>query len=331
MTLTDLSFDLKVKDLPVIFLSYGEPNAEDHYQALVDLDLPRLGRVTGVKGFDAAHKAAAKTAKDMYPEVTNFVTVDADNLVSSTWFWNLRLEDLHRAIPKPLAVSVVSFRAINGVNAACYGNGGVKIWSHAFTDNMVTHELTDNTVVDFCWDPNYFQVKNVVSTTFPNGSALQAMRAGYREGVKLTLADKRGVSSVELQQCLVTKHVVPRTRLNQWVTLGFDVPFGFWCCLGTLIGITDALHSQNLARKVLVDHDAFETLVFNEVLHRRGLNPQCAWSHLDEAFDAAIKTVGLRLLQKDIIVSLPFNRQRSAFVKQAILANVASSSIIERE
>jgi hypothetical protein len=91
------------------------------------------------------------------------------------------------------------------------------------------------------------------------------------------------------------------------------------------------LHSQNLARKVLVDHDAFETLVFNEVLHRRRLNPYGAWAHKDEAFDAAIKAVGTSLVQKDIIVSLPFNRQRSAFVKQAILANVASSSIIERE
>lgn len=321
---------LMVKDLPVIFLSCGEANAEENFSLLQEADLPHLGRVTGVKGFDAAHKAASKMAQEMVPEATNFVTVDADNTMTRDWFWRVWLEDIQKAIPSPLDVSVVSFRAVNAVNAACYGNGGVKIWSHIFAKNMVTHELTDDKVVDFCWDPNYFQVKNVVSTTCPNGSALQALRAGYREGVKLTLAGKE-LSPVETRQALSSKHVVPNVRLNQWVTLGFDVPFGVWCCLGTLLGVTDALHSPSLARKVLVDHDAFTALVYNEVLHKRLLNPSIAWSHKDERLDKAIQAVGKNLVQSDVIVSLPFNRQRSSFVKQAILANIAGSSKIERE
>lgn len=323
--------DWKVKELPVIFLSYGEANAEEHFQLLKDLDLPCLGRVSGVKGFDAAHKAAASKAKELCPEAANFVTIDADNVVSSPWFWEFRLDDIQRAIPSPLDVSVVSFRAINVVNAACYGNGGVKIWSQIFTNNMVTHELTNDKVVDFCWDPNYFQVKNVVSTTLPNGSAIQAMRAGYREGVKLTLADKRDISSVELQRNLSAKQAVPNVRLNQWATLGFDVPFGVWCCLGTIVGITDALFSQDKARKVLVDHDTFETQVFNEMIYQRGLNPYAAWAHKDEAFDAVIKAVSGSLVKRDILVSLPFNRQRSSFIKQAILANFTNTFKVERE
>lgn len=323
--------DWKVRDLPVIFLSYGEANAEEHFQLLKDLDLPYLGRVSGVKGFDAAHKAAARTARELRSKATNFVTVDADNLVSSPWFWGRRLDDIQGAIPSPLEVSVVSFRAINVVNAACYGNGGVKIWSHTFAQNMVTHELTNDRVVDFCWDPNYFQVKNVVSTTNPNGSAIQAMRAGYREGVKLTLADKQDVSSVELQRQLSAKHSVPNVRLNQWATLGFDVPFGVWCCLGTIVGINDALFSQDKARSVLVDHDAFEVQVFNETIYQRGLNPYSAWAHKDEAFDAVIKAVSGSLVKRDILVSLPFNRQRSSFIKQAILANLTNTIKIERE
>ncbi len=320
-----------VRSLPVIFLSYGEPNAEDHFLNLKDLGLPHLGRVDGVKGFDAAHKEASKVARSLVPEAENFVTIDADNVVTSPWLWDLKVADIQGAITSPLRISVVSFRAINAVNAACYGNGGVKIWSHLFAEGMRTHELTDDKIVDFCWDKNYFQVKNVASTTYPNGSALQALRAGYREGVKLMLADRADLTSVEIVQSLSARSTTPNVRLSQWATLGLDVPFGVWCCLGTLVGITDAVYHQEKARKVLVDYDSFYQLVFNEVLHRHGLRQDSAWSHKDPNFDNALRRVGEKLVQKDLIVSLPFNRSRSTFVKQAIMANMANSSKIERE
>jgi hypothetical protein len=322
---------LMVKDLPVVFLSYGEPNAEENFSLLEEAGLPHLGRVQGVKGFDAAHKAASALAKILVPESLNFVTVDADNVVTSPWLWKLWLQDIEKVIPVPLDQSVVSFRAVNAVNAACYGNGGVKIWSHAFAERMHTHELTDSKVVDFCWEPNYFQVKNVASTTYPNGSALQALRAGYREGVKLILADKTSLSSIQLAQLMSVRHEVPNVRLNQWATLGLDTPFGVWCCLGTLVGITDALHYQEKARDCLVDYSAFHNLVLNEVCHRHRLNPNVEWSHKDPNFDLALKKMGEKLVQNSVIVSLPFSRGRSSFIKQAILANMTNSSRLEKE
>jgi hypothetical protein len=113
--------------------------------------------------------------------------------------------------------------------------------------------------------------------------------------------------------------------------LGLDVPFGVWCCLGTLVGITDAVASQEKARKCLVDYDSFYQLVFNEVLHRHRLDLDIAWSHKDLSFDAALKKVGEKLVQKDMIVSLPFSRSRSTFIKQVALSNVSNSSKIELE
>ncbi len=323
---------LMVKDLPVIFLSYGEPNAEKHFEALQAEDLPHLGRVTDVKGFDAAHKAASALAQSLVPEAENFVTIDADNIVTAPWFWNLWLSEVQKAILSPLDMSVVSFRAVNSVNAACYGNGGVKIWSHTFAQNMRTHELTNGAVVDFCWDPNYFQVTNVASTTYPNGSALQALRAGYREGVKLTLADKFHLSPVELLHAHGDRTLsVTSTRLNQWATLGLDVPFGVWCCLGTLIGMNDARFSQEKALKCLTDYAEFHTLVYSDTCERYALDPKTQWVQSDSHFGDVLKKVGAKLIENGTLVSLPFSRQRSCFIKQAIVNGMTSSSKIERE
>ena len=55
---------LKLKDLPVVFLSYDEPNADENFQYLLDNhpNAENVHRVHGVKGFDAAHKEAGRVA-----------------------------------------------------------------------------------------------------------------------------------------------------------------------------------------------------------------------------------------------------------------------------
>ena len=50
---------MKVIEFDVVFLSYDEPNADLHYADLCN-KVPWAKRVHGVKGSDAAHKAAAE-------------------------------------------------------------------------------------------------------------------------------------------------------------------------------------------------------------------------------------------------------------------------------
>ena len=47
-----------INSFDIVFLSYDEPNADKNYADLLN-KAPWAKRVHGVKGFDAAHKAAA--------------------------------------------------------------------------------------------------------------------------------------------------------------------------------------------------------------------------------------------------------------------------------
>ena len=66
---------MKTLELDIVFLSYDEPNADQHYADLCN-KVPWAKRVHGVKGSDAAHKAAANLS-----ETDWVITVDADNIV----------------------------------------------------------------------------------------------------------------------------------------------------------------------------------------------------------------------------------------------------------
>ena len=68
---------MKTIELDIVFLSYDEPNADKHYADLCN-KLPWAKRVHGVKGSDAAHKAAAELSETEW-----VITVDADNIAVS--------------------------------------------------------------------------------------------------------------------------------------------------------------------------------------------------------------------------------------------------------
>ena len=77
MSLHDCEF--KLEDLPVVFISYNEPQANDNFAWLQERHF-NVQRVDGIKGSDASHKAAARLIDEEY-----FVTVDADCKVVP-WF-----------------------------------------------------------------------------------------------------------------------------------------------------------------------------------------------------------------------------------------------------
>jgi hypothetical protein len=135
--------------------------------------------ITAYKGSDEAHKEAARQS-----ETDWVVTVDADNIVDTTFF-NTEFDSDQENL------QVVSWLARNKINGLRYGNGGLKIWRKDYILNMKTHEASTNerAQVDFCWEQGYQQFKECYSETVITGSPFQAWRAGFREGVKMTLLD----------------------------------------------------------------------------------------------------------------------------------------------
>ena len=226
---------LVLHDIDTIFISYDEPNADKNYSELVKI-LPWAKRVHGVKGSDNAHKAAADMS-----ETDRFITVDADNIVDSKFFsQDIDLTELNKDF-------VFSWCGKNSINGLVYGNGGLKCWTKDFVLNMKTHENADpndtESVVEFCFDPKYFQMNDCYSTSYINSSPFQAWRAGFREGVKMSL--DRGSKTPDIKRVWWQNY----QRLLIWCNVGADVKNGLWAMYGARLGCyltacTDWNHTQ---------------------------------------------------------------------------------------
>lgn len=215
---------IKIIEQDIIFLSYDEPNAEKNYADLLT-KAPWAKRVHGVKGSDAAHKACAALSETEY-----FVTVDADNIVDPKFLEvEINLDELGLT-----SENVFSWCGKVHVNGLMYGNGGLKLWTRKFVNEMKTHENSDPAdvkgKVEFCFDDRYYQFNENYSTSYTNATPFQAWRAGFREGVKMSLDQGAKVPNLK------TVWWQNYERLLVWCTVGADVENGMYSILGAREG-----------------------------------------------------------------------------------------------
>jgi hypothetical protein len=215
---------IDVADLDCIYLTYDEPKKEEFWIQIQNI-VPWAKRVDGVKGSDAAHKAAADAS-----DTDRFVLIDGDNIPDPAFF-NLQLviDDSNRDC-------VFRWRARNVINGLMYGNGGMSCWTREFVYNMRTHEATDGSEandVEFCFYPNYWAMNDCYSTTYPNATPFQAWRAGFREGVKMCLDRGHKPSMDQFKQRV---HERNYDHLCIWQSVGADIDNGFWAIYGARLG-----------------------------------------------------------------------------------------------
>lgn len=215
---------IKIIDQDIVFLSYDEPNAEKNYADLCS-KLPWAKRVHGVDGSDAAHKACADISETEY-----FVTIDGDNIID-TEFLQQEIDIEQLGLTPNHVFSWCGNVHVNGLQ---YGNGGLKLWTRKFVNNMKTHENSnaDDTkgLVEFCFDEMYYQFNDSYSISYTNASPFQAWRAGFREGVKMSLNE--GAKHVDVKNIWWQN----LDRLRIWCSIGADVENGKWSMLGARMG-----------------------------------------------------------------------------------------------
>jgi hypothetical protein len=215
---------IEISDLDLIFLTYDEPKKEEFWIKIQNM-IPWAKRVDGVKGSDAAHKAAAAAS-----DTERFILVDGDNIPDAEFF-NQQL-----ILTERFKDCVFRWKAKNNINGLMYGNGGISCWTRQFIFDMKTHENTDGrdeSLVEFCFEPKYIAMHDCYSTTYPNGTAFQAWRAGFREGVKMCLDRGRRPSLDEFEQSV---HKRNYDHLCIWQSIGSDVDNGSWAILGARAG-----------------------------------------------------------------------------------------------
>lgn len=285
---------LKIQDCDIVFLSYDEPNCEANWADLV-AKVPWAKRVHGVSGPDRAHKECARIS-----ETNRFVTIDGDSQINSKFLdQTLDFED-----DVNLENSVISWCGYNVVNGLMYGNGGLKCWPKTFVLNMKTHEAaeTEQARVDFCWEIDYIQMNSCYSKTIINTTPEQAWRAGFREGVKMTL--DRGIK-VEKHEVNLN-HWKNIDRLYIWQMVGADANNGLWAILGArqgsyLANLTDFDWVQ------IRDSDFLSKYFQTEVLNK--INNENIMSHIEHYGKELVERLHFAIDQQ------PLNINQSVFHK----------------
>lgn len=273
------SLRIPVREMDVVFMSYGEPNAESNWADLLK-KVPWAKRIKDIKGFDAVHRKAAETATTDW-----FVTVDADTVLYDE-FLDVTVT-IEQNKPRNFCWS-----SRNLVNGLCYGNGGLKVWHRPFAGAMAFHELGH--MGDFCWDQDYKSYAEVYSDVVINGSALQAFRAGFREGVKLTMSQGKLVPPIHWIRMRPTN----AAYLKIWTSLGLHADNGQWAICGARRGMKMAC-SRMLDQQLIGD-----------------------FGYIDEQFNVIDEPLLAIAEDGDVINRLSpikvtlFNREQSALIRE---------------
>jgi hypothetical protein len=240
---------IDIADLDCVFLTYDEPNAEENWVKIKNM-VPWACRVDGVKGSDAAHKAAGQASN-----TDRFILIDGDNIPDPAFF-NLTLEFPTAEYEQ----AVFRWRAKNHINGLMYGNGGLSSWTKQFVENMQTHEASNGAVendVEFCFYPNYWAMHDCYSTTYPNATAFQAWRAGFREGVKMCLNKGARPTLSEFKQRVHHRNL---DHLTIWHNVGRDVDNGIWAIAGSRMGTYMTMITSQWDYRTVQDFAELETL-----------------------------------------------------------------------
>jgi hypothetical protein len=233
----------RTSDLDLVFLSYDEPTADSNFQTLFSCAPRAPKRIHGIKGFHAAYSAAAEIAS-----TERFITIDADSLVRDDLF-AVELDD------QDMPDVVFAFPARNSVNGLTCGNGSVKCWPKDLLRLNPTHEsaVTGPSKVDFHYTYRYRRLPIVGSEHCFASTPYHAFRAGYREGIKLSL-----INGQKLDCWSKTKEKMTGknwSKLLVWLSVGADVPNGLWTIFGARMAIADLWVRRTTNPEQVSDYD----------------------------------------------------------------------------
>lgn len=321
---SDLFFRKKtLKNLDVFFLTYDEPLKEERWQEIKS-SLPSAKWVDGIKGFDRAHKECAQLSKG-----ERLVIIDGDNKLLPSFF-NERIDQ--KLLEKNF---VLSWSSINSINSLEYGNGGVKCWDKDVVLKMKTHESSESPRAssDFCFEVPYFQISKSLSVTRVDITPQQAFRAGFREGVKMSLNRGLALSEAEIKEGI--EKVLPSNnlfRLKTWMSVGADVKNGVWAILGSRTGFLEVL-KREFSLQLLQDHSWIESY-WNEVVSpaHHGDSMSCQITNYDWDYKSVYeKVVSIGEEIKEISkVNVPFyNTAQSIYFKRKMINPKRSGLMFE--
>jgi hypothetical protein len=213
---------LSCEPLDIVFVSNGEPNAEDHWLWLKESchtrSIPnRLVRVDGVNGRAAAYQAALAASETPWA-----FCVFAKLQVDAGFDWSWQPDRLKQ--PKHYI-----FHAVNPVNGLVYGHQAII----AYNKKLVMINPAEG--LDFTLDQPHEVVPEISGTAHYAATPWMAWRTAFREALKL----RHSLPDVENQY-----------RLDRWLSEGWGIN-GEWSMQGAqdAVDYFDEVHGDFAALK----------------------------------------------------------------------------------
>jgi hypothetical protein len=198
----------------IFFISFGEPNADDHWH-LLKSKFSRAKRINGIKGINNAHAACANQS------ITKmFWTVDADTVVDDDFNFD------HTVMPWDEKYLHVWYSR-NPINGLEYGYGSIKLWPCAVAKKKPKNWLDFTTTVG-----KVKIIEQTVSTTMFNTDPFNAWKSGFREAVKLSAS-------------IHNQNIEAVSRLRGWFKTNDSVSYSKETVNGVINGVDFFLKNQD--------------------------------------------------------------------------------------
>jgi hypothetical protein len=151
------------------------------------------------------------------------------------------------------------------------------------------------------------------STTYPNASAFQAWRAGFREGVKMCLNKGARPSITEFQNRVHHRNL---DHLTIWHNVGRDVDNGIWAILGARMGTYMTMITPEWNYRQVQSFDALAELYATIDKH----NPELIAAQVSEDLTT----------QLDLPITMMYENE-SKFFKHHYRSNWHNQGVMVRE
>lgn len=203
----------------IVFISYGEMNADENYQRLKSR-FPLAKRVKDIKGIHQAHIAAAKKSMtDM------FWVVDADAVIFD--HFDFTFNQAYRDIDKE---SVYVYRSQNPVNGLVYGYGGIKLLPKKRTLELNVENPDMTTSIG----KEVISLPEISNITAFNTDEFSTWKSAFRECTKLASGTIK-----------YRNKDIDQQRLDRWCLLNEEVSYGLNAYQGALAGREYGLKNKN--------------------------------------------------------------------------------------
>lgn len=303
------SLNFEAKHVDVVFISNGEPNANENWQHLLSMHKNSI-RIDAEKNFTKTLTLALGKVNS-----ERFIIVNASTRIDSDFF------SIKAKPPTQLSKSVWHFSSVNGFNGIVNQWNGIEVWSKQIAELFLRYNVLDRFPLKrYTHTHDFYQLLPAVySKSYVNGSPFQAFSAGFQQVILLLHNDPDISHNVGLEG--LEKNLSVR-MVQIWMCAGIEVNYGSWAMLGARLGLLYFI--KNIKKIHRIENNKWMKSYWKRILKNifstssSKVNDPLAEINETEIANK-LEDIGLKIKEMyPLLTVLPMNAEQSIHFKEAL-------------